>query len=49
MRGVALGCARDMRRAAESFRAAADISEWCEDMPNCAVAQANRGMPAWLW
>uniref|UniRef100_H2RS50 SH3 domain and tetratricopeptide repeats 1 n=1 Tax=Takifugu rubripes TaxID=31033 RepID=H2RS50_TAKRU len=44
MRGVALGCMGDLRKAAESYQAAAEICEEYEDMPNWAVAQANRGL-----
>lgn len=49
MRGVALGCMGDLRKAAESYQAAADICEEYEDMPNWAVAQANRGILASIW
>lgn len=48
MRGVALGCKGDLQKAAESYQAAADICEEYEDMPNWAVAQANRGTLASL-
>lgn len=48
MRGVALGCMGDLRKAAESYQAAADICEEYEDTPNWAVAQANRGTLASL-
>ena len=43
MRGVALRCTGDLRRAAESYQAAVDICQEYEDMPNWAVAQANQG------
>lgn len=43
MRGVALRCMGDIRRAAESYQAAVDICQEYEDMPNWAVAQANLG------
>uniref|UniRef100_A0A8C3ANX8 SH3 domain and tetratricopeptide repeats 1 n=1 Tax=Cyclopterus lumpus TaxID=8103 RepID=A0A8C3ANX8_CYCLU len=43
MRGVALRCTGDLRRAAESYQAAVDICQEYEDMPNWAVAQANLG------
>ena len=43
MRGVALRCMGDLRRAAESYQAAVDICQEYEDMPNWAVAQANLG------
>lgn len=43
MRGVALRCMGDLRRAAESYEAAVDICQEYEDMPNWAVAQANLG------
>lgn len=43
MRGVALGCLGDLRRAAESYQAAADVCEEYEDTANWAVAQANQG------
>lgn len=43
MRGVALRCMGDVRRAAESYQAAIDICQEFEDMPNGAVAQANLG------
>lgn len=49
MRGVALGCMGDLRKAAESYQAAAEICEEYEDMPNWAVAQANRGTLASIW
>uniref|UniRef100_A0A3P8PT63 SH3 domain-containing protein n=1 Tax=Astatotilapia calliptera TaxID=8154 RepID=A0A3P8PT63_ASTCA len=44
MRGVALRCMGDVRRAAESYQAAIDICQEFEDMPNGAVAQANLGL-----
>lgn len=44
MRGVAFRCMGDIRRAAESYRAAVDICQEYEDMPNWAVALANQGM-----
>ncbi|XP_071402896.1 SH3 domain and tetratricopeptide repeat-containing protein 1 [Centroberyx affinis] len=44
MRGVALRCMGDLRRAAESYQAAIDICEEDEDRPNWAVAQANLGL-----
>ncbi|XP_053199783.1 SH3 domain and tetratricopeptide repeat-containing protein 1 isoform X1 [Scomber japonicus] len=44
MRGVALRCMGDLRRAAESYEAAVDICQEYEDMPNWAVAQANLGL-----
>ncbi|XP_019726613.1 SH3 domain and tetratricopeptide repeat-containing protein 1 isoform X1 [Hippocampus comes] len=44
MRGVALGCMGDIRRAAESYHAAADICQEYEDTPNWAVALANLGL-----
>ncbi|XP_034413692.1 SH3 domain and tetratricopeptide repeat-containing protein 1 [Cyclopterus lumpus] len=44
MRGVALRCTGDLRRAAESYQAAVDICQEYEDMPNWAVAQANLGL-----
>ncbi|XP_076581787.1 SH3 domain and tetratricopeptide repeat-containing protein 1 [Chaetodon auriga] len=44
MRGVALRCMGDFRRAAESYRAAVDICQEYEDMPNWAVALANLGL-----
>ncbi|XP_030579158.1 SH3 domain and tetratricopeptide repeat-containing protein 1 isoform X1 [Archocentrus centrarchus] len=44
MRGVALRCMGDLRRAAESYQAAIDICQEYEDMPNWAVAQANLGL-----
>ncbi|XP_070786077.1 SH3 domain and tetratricopeptide repeat-containing protein 1 [Enoplosus armatus] len=44
MRGVALRCMGDLRRAAESYQAAIDICQEYEDMPNWAVAQANQGL-----
>jgi len=43
MRGVALRCMGDLRRAAESYQAAGDICQEYEDLPNWAVAQANLG------
>lgn len=43
MRGVALRCTGDLRRAAESYEAAIDICQEYEDMSNWAVAQANLG------
>ena len=43
MRGVALRCMGDLRRAAESYQAAIDICQEYEDLPNWAVAQANLG------
>lgn len=43
MRGVALCCMGDHRRAAESYQAAVDVCREYEDMPNWAVAQANLG------
>ena len=43
MRGVALRCMDDFRRAAESYQAAVDICEEYEDISNLAVAQANQG------
>lgn len=43
MRGVALRCMGDLRKAAESFQAAVDICREYEDMANWAVAQANQG------
>lgn len=48
MQGVALGCAWDLRRAAESYQAAAAICEERGDMPNWAVTQANRGTAVWV-
>ncbi|KAM3857627.1 SH3 domain and tetratricopeptide repeat-containing protein 1 [Diretmus argenteus] len=44
MRGVALRCRGDLRRAAESYQAAIDICEEFEDRANWAVAQANLGL-----
>ncbi|XP_028285628.1 SH3 domain and tetratricopeptide repeat-containing protein 1 isoform X2 [Parambassis ranga] len=44
MRGVALRCIGDLRRAAESYEAAIDICQEYEDMSNWAVAQANLGL-----
>ncbi|KAF1380355.1 hypothetical protein PFLUV_G00162800 [Perca fluviatilis] len=44
MRGVALRCMGDLRRAAESYQAAVDICQEYEDMQNWAVAQANLGL-----
>nr|XP_046236764.1 SH3 domain and tetratricopeptide repeat-containing protein 1 isoform X2 [Scatophagus argus] len=44
MRGVALRCMGDLRRAAESYQSAVDICQEYEDMPNWAVAQANQGL-----
>ncbi|KAM4612407.1 SH3 domain and tetratricopeptide repeat-containing protein 1 [Polymixia lowei] len=44
MRGVALRCMGDLRRAAESYQAAIDVCEEFEDVPNWAVAQANLGL-----
>ncbi|XP_067435120.1 SH3 domain and tetratricopeptide repeat-containing protein 1 [Thunnus thynnus] len=44
MRGVALRCMGDLRRAAESYQAAVDICQEHEDQPNWAVAQANLGL-----
>uniref|UniRef100_A0A3P9MDM6 SH3 domain and tetratricopeptide repeats 1 n=1 Tax=Oryzias latipes TaxID=8090 RepID=A0A3P9MDM6_ORYLA len=44
MRGVALRCMGDHRRAAESYQAAVDVCREYEDMPNWAVAQANLGL-----
>ncbi|XP_056156219.1 SH3 domain and tetratricopeptide repeat-containing protein 1 [Lampris incognitus] len=44
MRGVALGCMGDIRRAAESYQAAIDICEELEEPSNWAVAQANLGL-----
>ncbi|XP_029310927.1 SH3 domain and tetratricopeptide repeat-containing protein 1 [Cottoperca gobio] len=44
MRGVALRCIGDLRRATESYQAAVDICQEYEDMPNWAVAQANLGL-----
>ncbi|KAM9425754.1 SH3 domain and tetratricopeptide repeat-containing protein 1 [Pholidichthys leucotaenia] len=44
MRGMALRCMGDLRRATESYQAAIDICQEYEDMPNWAVAQANLGL-----
>ncbi|KAM7365951.1 hypothetical protein PAMP_015427 [Pampus punctatissimus] len=44
MRGVALRCMGDLRRAAESYQSAIDICQEYEDLPNWAVAQANLGL-----
>ncbi|XP_077354939.1 SH3 domain and tetratricopeptide repeat-containing protein 1 isoform X2 [Festucalex cinctus] len=44
MRGVALRCMGDLRRAAENYHAAVDICQEYEDMPNWAVALANLGL-----
>uniref|UniRef100_A0A3B5BCB0 SH3 domain and tetratricopeptide repeats 1 n=1 Tax=Stegastes partitus TaxID=144197 RepID=A0A3B5BCB0_9TELE len=44
MRGVALRCMGDLRRAAESYQAAIDVCQEYEDIPNWAVAQANLGL-----
>ncbi|XP_075943245.1 SH3 domain and tetratricopeptide repeat-containing protein 1 [Anarhichas minor] len=44
MRGVAFRCMGDLRRAAESYQAAADICQEYEDIPNWAEAQANLGL-----
>ncbi|XP_034532944.1 SH3 domain and tetratricopeptide repeat-containing protein 1 [Notolabrus celidotus] len=44
MRGIALRCLGDLRRAAESYEAAVDICQEYEDMANWAVAQANQGL-----
>uniref|UniRef100_A0A3Q3G6E1 SH3 domain and tetratricopeptide repeats 1 n=1 Tax=Labrus bergylta TaxID=56723 RepID=A0A3Q3G6E1_9LABR len=44
LRGVALRCMGDLRRAAESYEAAVDICQEYEDMANWAVAQANLGL-----
>uniref|UniRef100_A0A6Q2Y4R0 SH3 domain and tetratricopeptide repeats 1 n=1 Tax=Esox lucius TaxID=8010 RepID=A0A6Q2Y4R0_ESOLU len=41
MRGVALRCKGDLRRAAESYQAAIDVCEEFEDRANWAVAEAN--------
>lgn len=43
MRGVALRCLGDLRRAAESYEAAVDVCQEYEDTANWAVAQANQG------
>lgn len=43
MRGVALRCMGDFQGAAESYRAAVDVCQEYEDLPNWAVAQANQG------
>lgn len=43
MRGVALRCMGDFQGAAESYRAAVDVCQEYEDVPNWAVAQANQG------
>ncbi|KAL0970032.1 hypothetical protein UPYG_G00236190 [Umbra pygmaea] len=44
MRGVALRCKGDLRRAAESYQAAIDVCEEFEDRANWAVAEANLGL-----
>lgn len=44
MRGVALRCMGDFQGAAKSYRAAVDVCQEYEDVPNWAVAQANQGM-----
>ncbi|KAM3591109.1 uncharacterized protein V6R79_022469 [Siganus canaliculatus] len=44
MRGVALRCMGDLRRAAESYQAAVDVCQEYEDLSNWAVAQANHGL-----
>ncbi|XP_068164501.1 SH3 domain and tetratricopeptide repeat-containing protein 1 [Antennarius striatus] len=44
MSGVALRCMGDLRRAAESYQAAADVCQEYEDAANWAVAQANQGL-----
>ncbi|XP_061664708.1 SH3 domain and tetratricopeptide repeat-containing protein 1 isoform X2 [Syngnathoides biaculeatus] len=44
MRGVALRCMGDLRRAAESYHAAVEICQEYKDMPNWAVAHANLGL-----
>nr|XP_046185584.1 SH3 domain and tetratricopeptide repeat-containing protein 1 isoform X1 [Oncorhynchus gorbuscha] len=44
MRGVALRCTGDLRRAAESYQAAIYVCEEFEDRANWAVAQANLGL-----
>ncbi|XP_061620482.1 SH3 domain and tetratricopeptide repeat-containing protein 1 isoform X2 [Phyllopteryx taeniolatus] len=44
MRGVALRCMGDLRRAAESYHAAVDICQEYKDLPNWAVAHANLGL-----
>uniref|UniRef100_A0A3Q1H5Y3 SH3 domain-containing protein n=1 Tax=Anabas testudineus TaxID=64144 RepID=A0A3Q1H5Y3_ANATE len=44
MRGVALRRMGDFQRAAESYQTAVDICQEYNDLPNCAVAQANLGL-----
>ncbi|XP_029616422.1 SH3 domain and tetratricopeptide repeat-containing protein 1 isoform X3 [Salmo trutta] len=44
MRGVALRCMGDLRRAAESYQAAIYVCEEFEDRANWAVAQGNLGL-----
>ncbi|KAI3376687.1 hypothetical protein L3Q82_017118 [Scortum barcoo] len=44
MRGVALRCMGYLQSALESYKAAIDICQEYEDMPNWAVAQANQGL-----
>ncbi|KAJ8007717.1 hypothetical protein DPEC_G00097060 [Dallia pectoralis] len=44
MRGVALRCKGDLRKAAESYQAAIDVCEEFEDRANWAVAEANLGI-----
>lgn len=44
MRGVALRCTGNLRRAAESYQAAIYVCEEFEDRANWAVAQANLGL-----
>ncbi|KAM6949510.1 SH3 domain and tetratricopeptide repeat-containing protein 1 [Aplochiton taeniatus] len=44
MRGVALRCAGELRRAAESYQAAIDVCQEFEDDANWAVALANLGL-----
>lgn len=46
MHGVALRCMGDLQRAAESYQTAVDICQENNDLPNCAVAQANLGKTA---
>ncbi|XP_061149608.1 SH3 domain and tetratricopeptide repeat-containing protein 1 isoform X1 [Syngnathus typhle] len=44
MRGVALRCMGDLRRAAESYHAAVAICQENKDVPNRAIALANLGL-----
>ncbi|XP_057711648.1 SH3 domain and tetratricopeptide repeat-containing protein 1 isoform X2 [Corythoichthys intestinalis] len=44
MRGVALRCTGDLRRAAQSYRAAEDVCREYQDIPNWAIVHANLGL-----